>query len=120
MFACFGVRKAGVVVACDEDLVRVRLAVQPVKDSIELTRGPGLGEVARVYENVAVWQVRLGVVGVGDAHDAYPVRIWWRGEDGVCGEAWLEEEISPCCKSEKRRMPEAIPGRRGASMEDAV
>lgn len=51
-------RRAAVVVPCDEDAVRVWLAVQPLEGRLQLFGCARLCAIASVYQNVAVWERR--------------------------------------------------------------
>lgn len=54
----------GVVVAGDDDLVRVRLCPEPVQRGLELLKRPALRQVAHVDEHVAVGEFGRAVMGV--------------------------------------------------------
>ena len=53
-----------VMVAGDEEFVRVRMGVEPGEGVIEFLVCARLGEVTCVDENVAFWEMRLIVMGV--------------------------------------------------------
>ena len=53
-----------VVVAGDEEFVGVRMGAEPGEGVVEFVVCARVGEVACVDENVAFWEMGLGVVGV--------------------------------------------------------
>ena len=66
-----------VVVACDNDLARVRLRLQPRTDGLELLRPPRVREIARVDQAVArrqrpAWRRAVRVAHLG----RYREDIW--------------------------------------------
>eukprot|EP00964_Phaeocystis_antarctica_P013882 scaffold7615_cov66-Phaeocystis_antarctica.AAC.1 len=65
--------KGQVVVACNDDLARVRLRLQPGTEGLYLLRPAGVGEIARVDQAVArgQWLSRRRAVRVTHAHEPH-------------------------------------------------
>ena len=85
------------MVAGDEEFVGVQ--VEPGEGVIEFVVCARLGEVTCVDENVALWEMRLSVVGVvcvGYANEADGVFVWSAGSGRGCS-------IEPTCKENEGR-----------------
>ena len=88
-----------VMVASDEEFVGVRMGVEPGEGVIEFVVCARLGEVTRVDENVALWKIRLCVVGVvcvGYANEADREFV----ESARSGRGCI---IEPTCKENEGR-----------------
>ena len=61
---CMGRSERDVVVAGDKQFVGVRMGTEPGEGVVEFAVCARVGEVACVDEDVAFWEMGLGVVGV--------------------------------------------------------
>lgn len=91
-----------VVVAGDEEFVGVRMGAEPGEGVVEFVVCARLGEVACVDEDVAFWEMGLGVVGVvcvgyADEADARCVGSARSGRGHSIG------KVEPTCKENEGR-----------------
>lgn len=59
--------ESDIVVSCDHDFDLIRRLGYPVYGFLELGEAALVREIAGVDEDIALWEGRSGVVGVGDA-----------------------------------------------------
>ena len=57
------------MITCDNYFGRMGERAQPVECVLELGKRAGLCEITCVNEDVAGWNGRLGIVGIGDTDD---------------------------------------------------
>jgi hypothetical protein len=110
-----GIGKKCIVVACDEELVRMGLRFEPGQDVVMLELGSGYSEVTCVDEDVAIWESRLGIVGVvsvGNADDADLV-----GFVLGLGRPWSIQQSS---QEEKRTRFESFPDCGSTSIQQGI
>jgi hypothetical protein len=96
---CLGRSERDIMVAGDEEFVGVRMGVEPGEGVIKFVVCARLGEVTCVDENVALWEMRLSVVGV--------VCVRYANEaDGAfvrSARSGRGRSIEPTCKENKGR-----------------